>query len=142
MTRTLRRLARIQRIRQDEARNDLITAQQAQVAHDVALDHCHARIEAAALAPTENADELMRRHAFSLRQEMERRRLVETAARLEAQVDRQRGQLMEVAKQVQTTERFTDRLEEIEALVDERRAQRALDEAGLMVWMRRPGVRS
>ncbi|HHO51817.1 MAG TPA: hypothetical protein ENK18_13300 [Deltaproteobacteria bacterium] len=140
MTRTLRRLARIQRIRQDEARNDLLVAQQAQIAHDEVLERCQARIAEAAAARTDNADELMRRHAFSLRQEMERRRLVAQAEHLEARVDRQRGQLMEAAKQVQTTERFTDRLEEIAASLDERRTQRVLDEAGLMVWMRRAGA--
>lgn len=139
MTRTLRRLARIQRIRQDEAQHELITAQRAQVAHDAALERCHAQIAEVAATPTDNADELMRRHAYSLRQEMERRRLVAQAAQLEARVDRQRGQLMEAAKQVQTTERFTDRLEELAASVDERRAQRRLDEAGLVAWMRRVG---
>ena len=140
MTRTLRRLARIQRIVQDEARNDLISAEQVLSAHDDAIARCHEDLAAAREGVAEDVDDLMRRHAYSLRVEMQRRRLVAQGQRLADRVERRRGRLLEAAQRVQTTERFTDRLETIAATDDDRRAQRQLDEAGLLVWQRRVGA--
>ncbi|MBX2800630.1 MAG: hypothetical protein KTR31_23320 [Myxococcales bacterium] len=137
MTRTLRRLARIQRLEQDEARTALVFAERVQMEHDAELERCHERLADTLQHLPDSADELMRRHAYCLRQEMLRRRLSARSRQSEQRVLLRRGVLLEAAKQVQTTERFTDLLEERVDQDRERRDQRVLDETGLMVWMRK-----
>lgn len=137
MTRTLRRLARIQRIRRDEARHALTTAEQAREAHGVELSRCHAALRAAREDEAVVADELMRQHVYSLRQEMLRRRLQARAEELDAHVQDRREELVDEVHRVRSTERFTEHLEHREALEKARRGQETLDEVGLMQWSRR-----
>ena len=139
MTRTLRRLARIQRIHEDEARNRLVRAQRAEEEHRAALEHCHQVLNEALLDEPQTADERMRRHSYSLRLEMRRRRLEHEAEHLVSEVEDRHGQLVDAIKQVKTTERFTDFLEAKQEQAVERRGQRELDEAGLLAWARSNG---
>lgn len=136
MTKTLRRLARIQRIHRDEARTAFASAQQAQRAHDDALRACEDHLRQTRLAPTQDADELMRRHAYTLRQEMRRRSLEARSQPLEAWVEQRRASLVDAARRFETTERYADRLDEAIADHRQRRDQRQLDEAGQHVWLR------
>ncbi|MEM6928775.1 MAG: hypothetical protein AAF602_17690 [Myxococcota bacterium] len=137
MTKTLRRLARIQRIYRDEARSDFASAQRVKQDHDIALRDCEAHLQETRQAPSEDADELMRRHAYTLRQEMRRRALEAKSEPLDAWVEQRRTTLLDAARRFETTERYADRIEETVAEYRQRRDQRRLDEAGQQVWLRR-----
>lgn len=139
MNRTLRRLARIQRIRRDEARHALSSAELARDAHGQELTRCHAALRAARKDSASVADELMRQHVYSLRQEMLRRRLQARAHELESDVQDRRDELVTEVHKVNTTERFTEFLEASESQERDRRNQSQLDEVGLMAWSRRAG---
>jgi len=136
MTKMLRRLARIQRIHRDEARTAFASAQRAQQAHDDALRDCEDHLHQVRLTDTQDADALMRRHAYTLRTEMRRRSLEARTEPLEAWVEQRRTSLLEAARQFETTERYAERLEEMVADDQQRRSQRRLDEAGQQVWLR------
>ena len=136
MTRTLRRLARIQRMEQDEARSRLLDAEMAEENHREVLEKCHHAIERTLNDVANNADELMRRHTFSLRQELHRRRLQHEADALRATVETRRESLRDAVRSVETTERFTELLEAQQAQVVNHQRQRTLDEVGLMSWAR------
>ena len=139
MTRTLRRLARIQRLQQDEARNAYLEAERVRWAHTRELDDCERQLASALADPAGSADERMRRHTFSLRQEMQRRQLQARADKLDADVEVHRGQLLVAATRVKTTETITDRLEARALEEADRRTQRELDEAGILSWSRGRG---
>jgi len=140
MTKTLRRLARIQRINRDEARTALASAQRVQQDHDDALRDCEHHLRQSRLAASEDADELMRRHAYTLRQEMRRRSLEARSEPIEAWVEQRRTHLVDAARQFETTERYADRLDEVTADHQQRRDQRRLDAAGRQVWLRRQEI--
>lgn len=137
MTKTLRRLARIQRIHRDQARSDFVSAQRIQRAHHQALADCEAHLADSRGAASDDADELVRRHAYTLRQEMRRRSLAARSDQVEAYVEQHREHLLDAARRCKTTERYTDLLEETQADLVQRRDQRRLDEAGQQVWLRR-----
>ncbi len=140
MHRILQRLARIQRLRQDEAQQRLQTARHDLHAHHVELQACHDARDGALRSDASSADELVRRHSFSLRQEMLRRRLQATADTLADDVETRRHELLQAARQVETTEKFADHFLARDAQRAERRDQRQLDEVGLLSWRRRGGA--
>lgn len=137
MTKTLRRLARIQRLHRDEARTAFASAQRVQQDHDDALRACEDHLQQTRMVPSEQADDLMRRHAYTLRQEMRRRHLEARSQPIDAWVEQRRAHLVDAARQFETTERYADRIDEAIADHRQRRDQRRLDEAGQQVWLRR-----
>ncbi len=137
MTSTLKRLARIQRIQQDEARGQLVEAERARDDHAARIEQLSARIDEVRTGPADDADDLARRHAFVLRQEMLRRRMVAQEVHLEKRVEARRGSLMQAARAVKVTESFTATLEEREAAHAGRIERKTLDERGLQGWIRR-----
>ncbi|MEN0061766.1 MAG: hypothetical protein AAGA48_06415 [Myxococcota bacterium] len=137
MTKTLRRLARIQRIQRDQARSEFASAQRVQMDHDAALKACESHLHDTRLIRSTDADDLMRCHAYTLRQEMRRRSLAAQAIPIDDFVEQRRQSLVDAARRVETTERYADRLDETLADDRQRRDQRHLDEAGLQVWLRR-----
>lgn len=137
MNRTLRRLARIQRIRRDEARHALSSAEEARVVHGEKLTRCHTELQNVRAASVSVADELMRKHVYSLRQEMLRRKLQARAEELDEHVRARRDELVTEVRRVNTTERFAESLEAMESLERARKSQGELDEVGMMTWLRR-----
>jgi len=136
MPTTLERLARIQRIVRDDARGAFASAQGVQQAHDDALRACEDHLEQSRLTTYQDADDLLRRHAYTLRQEMQRRNLEARSEPLKAWVEQRRASLLDAARRFETTERYVDRLNEVVADDRQRRSQRQLDEAGQQVWLR------
>ncbi len=136
MTKTLRRLARIQRIHRDEERSAFASALRVQADHATAIQHCEEHLRACRAVSSEDADELVRRHAYTLRQEMQRRSLEARSKPIDAWVEQRRRSLLDAARRFETTERYADRLDETVADFEQRRDQRRLDESGQQVWLR------
>jgi len=139
MTETLKRLARIQRIHQDQAREHLADATAAQSAHEARLLALDQQVQAVRAPAVSDVDDLARRHAFVLRQEMLRRRMTGQSGQHDRRVATRRDALLSAARQVQVTEKFATSMAERDAEACDRDEQRQLDERGVQGWMRRSG---
>ena len=137
MTRTLKRLACIQRVQQDQARSQLLDAERARSEHAARLQHLSAHLDEVRSGTAADADDLARRHAFALRQEMLRRRMQAQEVHLERRVEARRAVLLRATRDIEVTERFTASLQAREAETAARLEQRSLDERGLQAWLRR-----
>jgi len=137
MTDTLKRIARIQKYRETEARRELARAVEQERADLDQLDEMHQAVaEQREQRHDTDADDLARHHAWSLRMEMDLRRQLGTLEQTEVVVRHKRRQLVYAAQALEATRAVMDQLQRTQANERLRDEERELSEIGTTLWWR------
>ena len=137
MTDTLRRIARIQKFRETEARRELARAQEQERADQAQLDEMHQAVaEQRSRRLQGDADDLARHHAWSLRMEMDLRRQEGSVKRRETHVHSRRREVLYAARALETTRNVMDHVQRREATERRRHEDREISEIGATLWWR------
>lgn len=137
MTTVLRKLHRLRQYEETNSRLDWIAAERDRRDQEALVQDTENRIAASRAQGNQDAEDLLRHHAFALRMEMTRRKQVEVLD------DRARAASwrMDRWKSAKQAERIVDLVAENReaegAALARQREQRSLDEAGLVGWLRR-----
>lgn len=137
VTDTLRRLARLRQLEENQAQRAHVDAQAARERHEAELAALEARMQSLREVDVLQADDLSRSHARTLHLEMARRRQARQAPVLEGRVQRASARLQAAVRETRRAERFVEIVEEREALEAARADQAELDALGTRSWLRR-----
>ena len=137
MTDTLRRIARIRHLEENEARRQLHEARDAERRLDDEARALLDRIHTLRNDVTDGADDLSRVHSAQLRLELARRRTERQAEVLAQRTDRSLHKLQEAARETRKAQRIAEVVEERLAVEAARADQARLDELGTRSWLRR-----
>lgn len=133
----LRRIERLNRHREREARQDLLAAERAQEAQEAELRAANEAINAGRGARSDVASERALADAWLMRAELDRRGTELTLLQRQRDAFERRGLWQTAAREVKTVERLAELREEIERDEQARAAQRVLDDVGAIQWRRR-----
>ena len=133
----LRRIERLNRYREREARQELLVAERAQEEQEVGLRAANEAINTGRASRSDSASEHALTDAWLLRAEVDRRGQEITLLQRQRDAHERRGTWQSAARDVRTVERLAEIREEAEALDSARSAQRVLDDVGAIQWQRR-----
>ena len=133
----LRRIERLNRYREREARQELLVAERAQEEQEVGLRATNEAINTGRASRSDSASEHALTDAWLLRAEVDRRGQEITLLQRQRDAHERRGTWQSAARDVRTVERLAEIREEAEALDSARSAQRVLDDVGAIQWQRR-----
>ena len=133
----LRRIERLNRYREREARQELLVAERAQEEQEVGLRATNEAINTGRASRSDSASEHALTDAWLLRAEVDRRGQEITLLQRQRDAHERRGTWQSAARDVRTVERLAEIREEAEALESARSAQRVLDDVGAIQWQRR-----
>lgn len=133
----LRRIERLNRYREREARQDLLVAERAQETQEGELRAANDAINAGRASRSESAHEHALAESWLLRAELTRRSQEMTLLQRQRDAHERRGTWQSAARDVRTVERLAELREDAAALDSARGAQRVLDDVGAIQWQRR-----
>ena len=133
----LRRIHKLRKHVEAEARSEFVAAERAWQAQQAALAETTDAMARVRAERSDDPDELARDQAWLLRMEMQRRRTEGTVVERQGEVVRRREVLVGAAREARVVELGAEAEEERERTDEVVRTQRALDEVGLGAWRRR-----
>ena len=137
MANVIRRIHKLRKYREQEARMDLLEAEAQCRNSEDRLAGTNDKIARSRANCSDDVSELARHHAYALRMEMVRRRDEAQLLQNKRQVSQSRGRVQHAAREAKIVETLADNRDADRAAEVAQRTQRGLDDAALQAWWRK-----